>query len=248
METILNIGLDDLMKAEILFFRNNYFIGSAESNFSYILWYDKEKNKVIVAKSSLNPKKTDLSYVSTYESIEEYFKKDLSEHQEHIKYFKSGIFEQIENFLKKNNKTELFQEMEKIKKDILDKENKQKELKRKYEEEIQKEDEILKKEELFKLVRARILEIKRRKEEIYFPEESLADIQQKINTKKNFTRHEVDSYAKNIIKMFWEDGIPAIVKIEDMLARVMEIDLKEREKIEPSVDSISLRREGYNNE
>ncbi len=244
MEQILNIGLEDLLKADVLFMRNNYFIGNSDTNFSYVLWHDKDHHKIILAKSSLNPKRTDLSYVSTYQNIEEYYEKDLKEHQEHIKYYKSGLFDQIEKFMRKNNKVDILKELAEERKEIQEKEKKEHELKSKYEEKIKEEDIQLKQEELFKLVRARILEIKRRKEEIYFPEKSLADIQEKINTKRNFTGQDIDCYAKNIIKMFWEDNIPPIVKIEEMLAKIMEIDLKER-KMRPEIDGVSVRRGGY---
>lgn len=240
METHFNISKNDIFDAEVVFFRNSYLQSNEKGNFSYVLWYSEHPTRIVLAKSKIQARTTDLQYITSYRSIEEYYRKDLSYHKEHIDYLKDGLFYEIKQFFSKYGKKELLEEIEKdrnkkenssevdknLKKMVAANKPKEEELEIKISETTEEilfeaETSSYSLEELPLLLKNRILILKENRSMLKFPKESLMEVQKIINLKKEFNNEELNSFAKNMIKTFWMLNDPEEKEIEVMIDKIL---------------------------
>ncbi len=224
MEEMFVITMKDIMEADIVFFSNSYLKNDLKGNFSYVVWYNKNNQKIILAKSRRKAQKTNLDFIVSYKNIEDYFKNDIEKNREHLTFYEEGLFEEIENFLKRYEKEDILKKLDKQKLEKLNELREEEEMRNSYKNKAHLGNPDERRTSLFQAVKSRILQIKETKEPVEFPEETLSEVQKKISKTMTFSSYDIDIYAKNIIKMFWEHGIPGEEQISDMLFKILNID------------------------
>jgi hypothetical protein len=121
MGEVISICMKEIFDADILFLKNDFILRGSNNNFSYILWYNKSNERIIVGKSRLNSMTTSIEYLTSYNGIDDYYKKDLCKNKEHLKYFADGLFDEVYKFFEKNNKTEILEMLNEEKRIHIDK-------------------------------------------------------------------------------------------------------------------------------
>lgn len=244
METHLSISKNDIFDAEVVFFRNSYLQSSEKGNFSYILWYSEKPRRIVLVKSKIQSKTTDLQYITTYRSIEEYYEKDLSYHKEHLDYIEEGLFDEIKHFFLKYRKDQLVDEIEKEKKKKENSSDHDENIKKMFEnqklkngeeleeeivdeqkEKIEIENDInkYKKEDLPVLLKEKIIMLKKNRSLLKFPKENLVELQKRIDMQNSFDEMDLLNFAKNMIKTFWMLNDPDDKEIELMISKLLNL-------------------------
>jgi hypothetical protein len=234
MGEVISICMKEIFDADILFLKNDFILRGSNNNFSYILWYNKSNERIIVGKSRLNSMTTSIEYLTSYNGIDDYYKKDLCKNKEHLKYFADGLFDEVYKFFEKNNKTEILEmlnEEKRIHIDRVKEEGKRWELFIKNQKEKDEETKArintseripLSKEEMSEKLKSKIYEIKERNEKIdmkFVPK--FEEIKEHMKNMNYASEIEIEQYAKEIINLFWNGELPNEKEVEQIVEKII---------------------------
>lgn len=234
MGEVINICIKEIFDADVLFLKNDFILRGSSKNFSYLVWYKKESNRIIVGKSRLNSMNTNIEYLSSYNGIDEYYEKDLTKNKEHLKYFEEGLFDEIYKFFEKHGKIEIMKKLDEEKKIHIEKVKEESERWGKFLKEQRRKDEEqsvkvntteripLTKEEMSEKIISKIYEIKDRNEKIDMKiVPKFEEIKEHIKNISYASDIEIEQYAKEIINLFWSGVLPDEKEIEKIVEKII---------------------------
>ena len=234
MGEVISICMKEIFEADVLFLKNDFILRGSSNNFSYLLWYKKESERIIVGKSRLNSMTTSIEYLTSYNGIDEYYNKDLVKNKEHLKYFEEGLFEEVYKFFEKHNKTEILEKLNEEKRIHIERvKDESKRWEQFIKNQKEKDEEIraktnttervpLSKEEMSEKLKSKIYEIKERNEKIdmkFVPK--FEEIKEHMRNMNYASEVEIEQYAKEIINLFWNGDLPNEKEVEKIVEKII---------------------------